>query len=364
MLHRSKSRLVAAAAVAGTVCALTAAGAAQAAPAKAPWSGAGSVPGAFTNATPGLSAIYRTGQGVRGTFVTWKGQNSNQVLYKFKIAGKWSGTGSVPGALTTTSPAAAFYIDPHGVDAVVVVWKRLRSTNIAYSQGELNTTGGIKWTSPQTIKVGKDTAAVSFSAPSVYFPINSTHGRMLVSWRGPGNHVRYEIGSPACRGFSFDASHWIGGSNATLTDQAPTLTELSGACGNPNKSNVYVFWKKPGVSGAISYATTPDNVGSGLSGNKAIPWTLQGSVPGALTTAGPAAATDGLHNNGPMLLAYKGPSGLNIRYQVLRAGAWSAFGYVNGPLATSALGPALLDGGLLANVATGSARIYLHLFTG
>src|SRR5271169_3861654 len=117
MLHRSKSRLVAAAAAAGTVCALTAAGAATAAVSH-PWNGAGSVPGAYTNATPGLSAIYRTGQGVRGTFVTWKGQNSNKVLYKFKIAGKWAG-GYVPGALTTTSPAAAFYIDPNSVDAVI-----------------------------------------------------------------------------------------------------------------------------------------------------------------------------------------------------------------------------------------------------
>ena len=189
MLHRSKSRLFAAAAAAGTVCALSAAGAASAAPAIPPWSGAGSVPGAYTNATPGLSAIYRTGQGVRGTFVAWKGQNDNRVIYKFKIGHKWSG-GVVPGALTTTSPAAAFYIDPHSVDAVVVVWKRLRSTNIVYSQGELKATGGIRWTSPQSIKVGKDTLAVSYSAPSVLFPINSIHGRMLVSWPRSPDRLR------------------------------------------------------------------------------------------------------------------------------------------------------------------------------
>jgi hypothetical protein len=363
MLHRSKSWLIAAATAAGTVCALTAAGPATAA-IHHPWNGAGTVPGAFTNATPGLSAIYRTGQGVRGTFVTWKGQNSNKVLYKFKIGGKWAGGGFVPGALTTTSPAAAFYTDPHSVDAVVVVWKRLRSTNIVYSQGELNTTGGIKWTSPQTIKAGKDTLAVSFSAPSVIFPINSTHGRVLVSWRGPGNHVRYELGAPSGRAFKFDPSHWIGPSSATLTDAAPSLAELAGTGPTANKSDVYVFWKTPGTVGAISYATTPDNVGTGLTGGKAIPWTLQGAVPGALTTAGPAAASDNLHNTGPLLLAYKGPGGINIRYQVFTAGLWSAFGIVNGPLATTAIGPALLDGGLLANVATGSARIYLHIFTG
>jgi|SRR5271165_6537653 len=363
MLHRSKSKLFAAAAAAGTVCALTAAGAAAAAPAKPPWSGAGSVPGAYTNATPGLSAIYRTGQGVRGTFVTWKGQNDNKVLYRFKIGAKWSPTGYVPGALTTTSPAAAFYIDPHSVDAVVVVWKQLKGTNLYYSQGELNTKGGIKWTARQNIKVGKDTLAISYSAPSVIFPINSTHGRVLVAWRGPGNHVRYELGAPSGRGFNFDPSHWVGGTSATLTDAAPSLTEISGTGVTARLSKVYVFWKAPGTVGGISYATTPDNVGTGLTGGKAIPWTLQGSVPGALTTAGPAAASVNDHSTGPLLLAYKGPGGLNIRYQVLTAGAWSPYGLVNGPLATTALGPALLNG-LLANVATSSARIYLHLYTG
>ncbi|MGO8959330.1 MAG: hypothetical protein ACLQFR_18470 [Streptosporangiaceae bacterium] len=362
MLHRSKSRLFAAAAAAGTVCALTAAGAASAAPATPPWSAAGSVPGAYTNATPGLSAIYRTGQGVRGTFVTWKGQNNNLVMYKFKIGPKWSPTGAVPGAKTTTSPAAAFYIDPHSVDAVVVVWKQLNGTDIYYSQGELNTTGGIKWTSRQTIQVGTDTHAVSYSAPSVLFPINSTHGRVLVAWRGPANHVRYELGAPSGRHFKFDPSHWIGGTSATLTDAAPSLAEISGTGPTSKLSTVYVFWKAPGVTGGISYATTPDNVGTGLAGGKAIPWTLQGSVPGALTTAGPAAASDNVHNTGPLLLAYKGPGGFSIRYQVLTAGVWSPFGLVNGPLASTALGPALLNGGLLANVATSSARIYLHSY--
>ncbi len=364
MLHRSKSRLFVAAAAAGTVCALGAAGAASAAPAHPPWSGAGSVPGAYTNATPGLSAIYRTGQGVRGTFVTWKGQNSNKVLYKFKIGGKWAGGGFVPGALTTTSPAAAFYIDPHSVDAVVVVWKRLHSTNIVYSQGELNTTGGIKWTSPQTIKAGKDTLAVSYSAPSVIFPVNTTHGRVLVAWRGPGNHVRYELGAPSGRGFKFDPSHWIGPGSATLTDQAPSLAEISGTGPTANQSTVYVFWKAPGTTGGISLATTPDNVGHGLTGGKAIPWTLGGLVPGALTSAGPAAASVNDHNTGPLLLAYKGPGGISIRYQTLTAGVWSLIGFVNGPLASTALGPAMLTGGLLANVAPGSARIYLHHYTG
>jgi hypothetical protein len=310
-----------------------------------------------------MSAIFRTGQGVRGTFVTWKGQNSNNVLYKFKIGAKWSATAAIPGAHSTTSPAAAFYIDPHSVDAVVVVWKKLKSTNIDYAQGELKSTGGIKWTKPVDIKVGKDSLAVSYSAPSVIFPINSTHGRILISWRGPANHVRYQLGSPVGRFFAFDSSHWISSSTQVLTDAAPSLTEITGP--TASQSNVYVFWKSPGTKGAIQYASTPDNVGHGLAGNKAIPWTLLGPVPGgtaAETTAGPAVSSISLHNSGPLLLAYKG-GGLNIKYQTLTAGVWSAPALVNGPLATTALGPALLNG-LLANVATGSGRIFLHQFTG
>jgi hypothetical protein len=361
-MRHPKSRLVAAAAVVGTACALAATSAAVAGPTH-PFTGAGSVPGAYTNAAPALSAIYRTGQGVRGTFVAWKGQNSNNVLYRFKIAGKWSKTATIPGAHSTTSPAAAFYIDPHSVDAVVVVWKKLKSTNIDYSQGELGTHGGIKWTKPVDIKVGKDQYAISYSAPSVLFPLNSTHGRVIISWRGPANHVRYEIGSPSGRGFVFDKSTWISGTNASLTDQAPALTEISTGA----DSNVYVFWKSPGVDGAINYATTPDNVGHGLNGNAKITWTLLGAIPGGTsteTTAAPAASSVSTHGTGPLLVAYKGPSGSNVRYVTLSSGVWSAFGYVNGSLARTDLGPALVNG-LLANVAIGSsARIYLHVYTG
>jgi hypothetical protein len=368
-MRHPKSRLVAAAAVVGTACALAATSAAVAGPTH-PFAGAGTVPGAYTNAAPGLSAIYRTGQGVRGTFVAWKGQNSNNIMYRFKIGAKWSPTGLVPGAHSTTSPAAAFYIDPHSVDAVVVVWKKLKSTNIDYSQGELGTKGGIKWTKPVDIKVGKDALAVSYSAPSVIFPLNSTHGRVLISWRGPGNHVRYELGAPIGRGFVFDPSSWIAGTNASLTDQAPALTEIAGTGADSNDSNVYVFWKSPGVKGQLNYATTPDNVGHGLNGNAKITWTMLGQVPGGKyteTTAAPAASSVNTHGTGPLLLAFKGRGGSNIRYLTLSGGVWSPLpipGVVNGPLAQSNLGPALVNG-LLANVAIGSsARIYLHVYTG
>jgi hypothetical protein len=123
------------------------------------------------------------------------------------------------------------------------------------------------------------------------------------------------------------------------------------------------------VKGAINYASTPDNVGHGLNGNAKITWALLGAVPGGTaseTTAGPAAASVNSHGTGPLLLAYKGPSGSNIRFLTLSGGVWSPLpkpGYVNGPLATTDLGPALVNG-LLANVATGSARIYLHVYTG
>src|SRR5258708_27249910 len=101
MLHRPKAGLVAVAAAAGTVCALAAASAAIAA--NPPWSKNNPpVPGAFTNATPGLASIVLTNGNVPGTFVIWKGQFNSKIQYKFKIDGSpWSKTATIPVAETT-----------------------------------------------------------------------------------------------------------------------------------------------------------------------------------------------------------------------------------------------------------------------
>jgi len=363
MLHRPKARLVAVAAAAGTVCALAAAGAAMAGPTSPSWStSAPAIPNVFTNATPGLAAFYLNN--VRGTFVTWKGQLDNRVMYRYKWGGKWSPVEAIPGALTTDGPAAAFYTNPLSQPSELVAWKALHSTTIWYVTGEINSNGSLSWTGVRSIAVKGDTLAYSDTGPSILFPLNSPNGRVIISWRGPGHHVRYELGTPAGRLFTFDSSAWISGGTLlykTTTSGTPALAEVLGPGGN---GTVYVFWKADGSGKAISYASTPDLAGTGLQGNKTIPWTLLGGVPGASSTSPPTASSVSAHGTGPLMLAYKGPGGEFIRYQILSSGTWSPYAFVTGPNNKTAISPSLLNG-LLANVSpTSSGRIYLHIYIG
>jgi hypothetical protein len=377
MLHRPKARLVAVAAAAGTVCALAAAGTAMAGPTP-PWSTHNpAIPNAFTNTTPGLAQIALTGRNIPGVFITWKGQYDSRVHYKFRISGTWSTSEVIPDAFTNTSPAAAFYTDLKGKDAELVVWKTVGRgglSKIEYSQGVTSSNGTINWTKPTVLPGGS--LAETSTSPSVLFPLNATHPRVIVAWRGPFDHVRYEIGTeagPYGRAFTWGTkktkSSWISAGSTTdptTTSAAPALTEiLSGGNGT-----VYVFWKGDSATAPIDYATTPDNAGTGLAGNATIPWTLQGSVPTGLTTlaattAGPAVSSANVHSTGPLLLAYKGPSGFYIRYQTLTGTTWSEpYAFVNGQNNTTADAPALVNG-TLANVArTTSGLIYLHHYNG
>src|ERR1700722_14744664 len=140
-----KSRLVAAAAAAGTVCALAAAGSALAAPTPL-WSKHNpAVPNAFTNTTPALSAIDVNG--LQGTFLAWKGQFDNKVQYKIKVNGKWHATKAIPGADTNTSPSAT----TKGREAVLGAWKTIAHpglSTIKYSDGVVSNNGSISWTKP------------------------------------------------------------------------------------------------------------------------------------------------------------------------------------------------------------------------
>src|ERR1700678_1475195 len=142
----SKSRLVAAAAAAGTVCALGAAGAAMAAPTPL-WSPHNpAVPAAFTNTTPALSVIDV--DGLQGTFLAWKGQTDNRVHYKVRLDGHWFATKALLGARTNTSPTAALFATNRGREAVFVAWKSIVHTGLAairYSDGVVNNNGSISW---------------------------------------------------------------------------------------------------------------------------------------------------------------------------------------------------------------------------
>lgn len=361
MFYRPKARLAAAAVAAGTVCALAAAGAASAAPAPQWSKTAPAIPHVFTNEAPGLAAFYLNG--VRGTFVTWKGQLNNHVMYRYKVNGKWSKVESVPGAETTAGPAAAFYTDQNSKPAELVAWKALKSTTIWYATGEINASGTLSWSKTRSIAVKGDKLAYSDSGPAVLFPLQSPNARVIIAWRGPGHHVRYELGSPNGRYFTFDKSQWISGGTTldkTTTSGTPALTEVLGTGGN---GTIYVFWKADGNGKAISYASTPDPT-SGLTGNKTVPWTLLGGVKGADSTSPPTATSVDEHGYGPLLLAYKGPSGNFIRYQELTASGWSAYKFVTGPNSKTTISPSLLNR-TLANVSpTSSGTIYLRSYLG
>jgi hypothetical protein len=367
MLHRSKSRLALAAA-AGTVCALIAAGAALAAPTP-PWSTHNpAVPNAFTNTTPALSQIQVNGR--IGTFLAWKGEFDNKVKYKYRLNGTWHATKVIPRAFTNTSPSAALFATKLGKQAVLVAWKSIGGgglSTIKYSDGVVANNGSISWTTPHVLPGGlySETSA----SPALLFPANAVNPRVILAYRGPFDHVRIEIGTEigtAGRGFSWGTkkvkSAFISGSANATTNAQPALAEILGASGD---GTVYVFWKGEGGVAPISYATTPDLAGSGLDGNATLHWTLQGPVPDgkgqAQTTGSPAVASADVHGDGPLLLAYKGPSGFFIRFQTFSAGTWQSHRFVNGDNNTTALGPALVHG-ILANVSRTDARIFLHHF--
>jgi hypothetical protein len=366
MLHRSKTRLAVAAA-AGTVCALAAVGAALAAPTP-PWSKSNpAVPNAFTNTTPALSQIQVNGR--LGTFLAWKGQFDNKVQYKYRLNGTWHATKVIPGAFTNTSPSAALFATKLGKQAVLVAWKSIGKNGglsaIKYSDGVVANNGNISWSKPHVLPGGE--FSETSASPALLFPANATHPRVIVAYRGPFSHVRIEIGTEigtAGRSFSWGTkkvkSAWVSGTTAGETSAQPALAEILGAGGN---GTVYVFWKAGGAVAPIYYATTTDLAGHGLDGDAQLTWSAPSTVPDgtgiAETTGSPAVASADIHGDGPLLLAYKGKGGFNIRYQTFAEGVWSAHLFVGGNNNTTALGPALVHG-TLANVSRTDARIFLH----
>jgi hypothetical protein len=367
MLHRSKAMLAVAAA-AGTVCALAATGAALATPGS-PWSQHNpAVPHAFTNTTPALSQIQVNGQ--LGTFLAWKGQANDKVQYKYRLNGTWHATKVIPGAVTNTSPSAALFATNLGKQAVLVAWKTIGKTGglstIKYSDGVVATNGTINWSTPHVLPGGK--YSETSASPALLFPANATRPRVILAYRGPFSHVRIEIGTEIGtngRSFSWGTktvkSAAVSKTGTGETSAQPALAEiLSGGNGT-----VYVFWKGNGTVAPINYATTSDAAGHGLDGVATLTWSAPSTVADgtgqAQTTGSPAVASADIHGDGPLLLAYKGPSGFHIRYQTLTGTTWSPHLFVGGNNNTTALGPALVHG-TLANVSRTDARIFLHQY--
>src|SRR5215472_14204944 len=113
-MRRPTSRLTAAVAVAGAICALGAT-AAVAAP-RAGWAPPlPPVPKAFTNETPALSSVTFPNPIGQGTIVAWRGEGAlGRIFFKYRTAAlhHWSALASIPGALTSSPPAIASYTDP------------------------------------------------------------------------------------------------------------------------------------------------------------------------------------------------------------------------------------------------------------
>jgi hypothetical protein len=352
MLNRPMSMLATAVAAAGTVCALGAATAAAAPSAARPWSGPlGPVPHAFSTATPALTRVFLTGTGKNGTLVAWKGKVDDHVYYETRISGRWSAPHAIPGALTSAGPSVGCYPDPTGHDAVLAAWKQLGGTRIRYAQGQTHANGAISWTAAASLPTSLDR---STTAPAVFFPANAPHDRVIVAWKGPYHHVRYSVGTPAQRGFRWAPSGWLSAAAVTKTSAAPALAEVQNGTA---RGTLYLFWKGY-RSGQVRYATTPDPLN--LAGTSHLTWSGVQTVPGAATGAGPAAAGLHPHGSGGLLLAYKAPRALQVRFQTLRGTAWSNRGTVPG--ASTAVGPALLVNVLATTAPDASGSIFFHLF--
>lgn len=362
MLRSPLTRLATAVTVAGTICALGA-GAAMAAP-TLPWSGPSRpVPGAFTGDSPALSNITFPGPLGQGTLVAWRGRGgSGHMFYKYTtpaLHGHWSKTGEIRTAETSSPPAIRQYKDPLGRNALLAVWTGPADHHIWYSQGETQVNGTISWTAPIALPPGV-ALTNTIEGPSLIFPNN--RNLVVVAWRGPGNHVRYSIGTPHGRAFTWSASHPVPGNppsptsaHCTIdpcTSATPALAEVQTGTAT---GTLYVVWKQLGTK-EVLYSTVTDN---GATVWSHLVWAGPFQDVSAATLTAPTVSAVGLH--GPLLLAFKAPFNTHVRFQTFAGGVWSAVGTV--PATRTANAPALL-GGLLANTTpTTAGNIILHHFS-
>lgn len=344
MLNRTISRMAVAAAAAGTVCVLGAASA-SAVPASS-WSGPATVPGASSNTSPALAEVSVT-NAVHGILVAWKGQFNNKVHYRVRTS-KWLKTQVIPGASTNTGPAVGGYRDPDGRNAVLAVWRKVGTSKIYYATGESAGNGAFHWTKPAQL------ISNSGSGPSLIFPDHAPRGRVIVAYRGPFGHVRYTVGTPVGRRFSWTPNNWIGGGSSTETAGTPQLAETPGAKGGTGV--VYVVYQG-NKSHQVRFATTSDPLH--FTGHS-LTWSAVSVVPGAATDASPAASAEGLRDTGPLMIAYKVPHLTGVHYVTRTGGVWSKAASTG---ASTAVGPALLFDTLATTSDNASGSISLRIFS-
>lgn len=364
MVRRQMTRLAFAAAAAGTVCALGAS-AAYAAPSSS-WSGpSGPVPGAITNSTPSLSSVSFPGSAGSGIIVAWRTRGTTgHIKFRFKTAnfnkGHWSKVGEVPGAaaITNAPPVIRSYTDTFGHSAVVVFWTGHLDHHIWWSQGETKSDGTISWTSPaflpKNVQFDNTTAG-----PTALFTNKAF--LVLLSWRGPANHIRYATGQPSGRGFKWSNSAIVPGPTVTSNCKGAPCTGNTPAVAEQQTSTssgtVYFFWRQLSTK-AIEYATTSDTFAN-LTGKTAFTAPVQ--VPGAATILAPAASDSTTTGFGPLLLAYKAVSNINVKSQTFNSGTWTAA--VRVPTTRTTVSPDLWVNRLATTTPGNDGNIILHTFT-
>jgi hypothetical protein len=362
MVRRQMTRLAIAAAAAGTICALGA-GTALAAPGSS-WSGpAGPVPGAITNSTPSVSSVSFPAPVGAGTIVAWRTRGTTgHIKYRFRTAtfnnGHWSKVGEVPGALTNVAPVIRSYTDTFGHSAVAVFWTGHLDHHIWWTTGETKANGTISWSQaaflPKNVDFDNTTAG-----PTALFTNKAF--LVILSWRGPANHIRFAIGQPSGRSFTWSNSRIVPGApvtsnckDAPCTGNTPAVAEQQTST---SSGTVYFFWRQLG-SKAIMYSTTPDT-NANLTGKPAFTGPTQ--VPGASTILAPAASDSTTAGFGPLLLAYKVVSNTNVKFQTFDNGAWSAAARI--PTTHTTVAPDLFQNRLATTTPGTDGNIILHTFT-
>jgi hypothetical protein len=362
MFRQTVTRLAYGAAAAGAICALGTS-AAMAAPNQG-WSPPSKpVPGALTNNAPALSTVTFPSPVGQGLLVAWRGRGvAGHIFYKYRTSRhqRWSHTGVLSGALTSSAPAVAAYTDPLGRSAVLVTWTGHADKHIWYAQGETRADGTISFSAPRVLP-NWIAYSRSYAAPAVFFPDH--RNVVMIGWRGPYNHVRYLIGVPAGRGFRWSQSHVIPGNpptpasahctKAPCTSATPAITERTTGT---SSGLIYVFWKQRGTTD-VFYAATADDHATIW---RHLTWTGPVQVPGAHTFGAPAASVPTLNAIGPLLLAYKAPYSTLVRYQTLTSTGWSGYSVVPG--ARTAVAPALVRNVLATTTPGTIGNIVLHVY--
>jgi hypothetical protein len=364
MFSRSMTKFAIAAAAAGTICTLGA-GAAFAAPSSAGWSGPkGPVPGAITNSTPTISSITFPGPIGQGTIAGWRARgNSGNVFFKYRAAnlrkGKWSKKFQLTGANASSGPVFRPYVDPLGRNAVLAVWTGHLDHHIWFKQGETNGGGSIKWTKAAVLP-SKVQFTNTTNAPSVLFTNHVF--RVVLTWRGPANHIRFVVGVPSGRGFSWSNSAIVPGPSVTSNCKGAPCTANTPAIAeqqvNATTGNIYFFWRQLSSSN-IMYSTTADTAA-----NLAKPkFSGPTQVPGvhAHTILGPAASDSTLSGFGPLLLAYKTPGSTDVRFQTFNGSTWSTPAIV--PTTHTTVSPSLFINILGTTTPGLDGNIIWHVFS-